>query len=151
MSKRVRSVLDCMGDTIIHCGPTGSGSRVKLINNYMSIACNVVTAEALALAEKSGLDRDLAIEVMMGTTAGQGHLATTYPAKVLKGDVTPGFMVDLAHKDMGLALDFAAALKTPIPMGAAARQVYASAQVQGRGRDDWTAILETVRTLAGLK
>jgi 4-hydroxybutyrate dehydrogenase/sulfolactaldehyde 3-reductase len=60
-------------------------------------------------------------------------------------------MVDLAQKDMGLALDFAAALKTPIPMGAAARQVYASAQVQGRGRDDWTAILETVRTLAGLK
>ncbi|MEZ5933432.1 MAG: sulfolactaldehyde 3-reductase [Alphaproteobacteria bacterium] len=147
----VRPVLECMGDTIVHCGPTGSGARVKLINNYMSIACNVVTAEALALAEKSGLDRDLAIEVMMGTTAGQGHLATTYPAKVLKGDVTPGFMVDLAHKDMGLALDFAAALKTPLPMGAAARQVYSSAQVQGRGRDDWTAILETVRMLAGLK
>ncbi|MDH3660933.1 MAG: sulfolactaldehyde 3-reductase [Alphaproteobacteria bacterium] len=146
-----RPVLECMGDTIIHCGPAGSGARMKLINNYMSIACNVVTAEALTLAEQSGLDRDLAIEVMMGTTAGQGHLATTYPAKVLKGDVTPGFMVDLAHKDMGLALDFAAALKTPMPMGAAARQVYSSAQVQGRGRDDWTAILETVRTLAGLK
>lgn len=147
----VRPVLECMGDTIIHCGPAGSGARVKLINNYMSIACNVVTAEALTLAERSGVDRDLMIEVLMGTTAGQGHLATTYPAKVLKGDVTPGFMVDLAHKDMGLALDFAAALKTPIPMGAAARQVYASAQVQDRGRDDWTAILETVRTLAGLK
>ncbi len=146
-----RPVLACMGDTIIHCGPAGSGARMKLINNYMSIACNAVTAEALTLAERSGVDRDLAIEVMMGTTAGQGHLATTYPAKVLKGDVTPGFMVDLAHKDMGLALDFAALMKTPIPMGAAARQVYTSAQVQGRGRDDWTAILETVRTLAGLK
>jgi 4-hydroxybutyrate dehydrogenase/sulfolactaldehyde 3-reductase len=79
----VRPILDCMGDTIIHCGPTGSGARVKLINNYMSIACNVVTAEALTLAERSGVDRDLAIEVMMGTTAGQGHLATTYPGKVL--------------------------------------------------------------------
>lgn len=146
-----RPVLECMGDTIIHCGPAGSGARMKLINNYMSIACNVVTAETLALAEKSGLDRDLAIEVMMGTTAGQGHLATTYPAKVLKGDVTPGFMVDLAHKDMGLALDFAAGMKTPVPMGAAARQIYTNAQVQGRSRDDWTAILETVRTLAGLK
>lgn len=147
----VQPILECMGDTIVHCGQTGAGARVKLINNYMSIACNVVTAEALTLAERSGVDRNLAIEVMMGTTAGQGHLATTYPAKVLKGDVSPGFMVDLAHKDMGLALDFAAAMKTPIPMGAAARQVYASAQVQGRGRDDWTAILETVRTLAGLK
>ncbi|MGI9491605.1 MAG: sulfolactaldehyde 3-reductase [Geminicoccaceae bacterium] len=145
-----RPLLACMGDTIIHCGPAGSGARMKLINNYMSIACNVVTAEALTLAEQSGLDRDLAIEVMMGTTAGRGHLATTYPAKVLKGDVTPGFMVDLAHKDMGLALDFASHLKVPLPMGAAARQTYTSAQVQGRGRDDWTTILETVRRLTGL-
>ncbi len=145
-----RPLLACMGDTIVHCGPVGSGSRMKLVNNYLSIACNVVTAEALVLAEQSGLDRDLAIEVMMGTTAGQGHLATTYPRKVLQGDVTPGFMVDLAHKDMGLALDFAAHLKTPLPMGAIARQTYTSAQLQGRGRDDWTAILETVRELAGL-
>jgi 4-hydroxybutyrate dehydrogenase/sulfolactaldehyde 3-reductase len=145
-----RPILECMGDTIIHCGPAGSGSRMKLINNYMSIACNVVTAEALTLAERSGLSRDLAIEVMMGTTAGQGHLATTYPAKVLKGDVTPGFMVDLAHKDMGLALDFAAHLKVPLPMGASARQTYTQAQVQNRGRDDWTAILETVRKMAGI-
>lgn len=143
-------LLSCMGDTIIHCGPAGSGARMKLINNYMSIASNVVTAEALTLAEQSGLDRDLAIEVMMGTTAGLGHLSTTYPAKVLKGDVTPGFMIDLAHKDMGLALDFAAHLKVPLPMGATARQTYTSAQVQGRGRDDWTAILQAVRRLAGL-
>ncbi len=148
--KAVVPLLSCMGDTIVYCGPAGSGSRMKLINNYMSIACNVVTAEALTLAEQSGLDRDLAIEVMMGTTAGQGHLSTTYPAKVLKGDVTPGFMVDLAHKDIGLALDFASHLKVPLPMGAAARQTYTSARVQGRGRDDWSSILETVRHLAGV-
>lgn len=145
-----RPLLSKMGDTIVYCGPAGSGARMKLINNYMSIASNVVTAEALTLAERSGVDRDLAIKVMLGTTAGQGHLSTTYPAKVLKGDVNPGFMIDLAHKDMGLALEFASHLKVPLPMGAAARQGYTSAQVQGRGRDDWTAMLETVRKLAGL-
>ncbi len=148
--KAVVPLLSCMGDTIVYCGPAGSGTRMKLINNYMSIASNVVTAEALTLAEQSGLDRDLAIEVMMGTTAGQGHLSTTYPAKVLKGDVTPGFMIDLAHKDIGLALDFASHLKVPLPMGAAARQTYTSARVQGRGRHDWSSILETVRQLAGV-
>lgn len=143
-------VLSCMGDTIIYCGSSGAGSRVKLINNYLSIASNVVVAEALTLAEQSGLSRDMVIDVLMGTTAGQGHLSTTYPAKVLKGDVKPGFMVDLAHKDIGLALDFASHLQVPLPMGAAARQTYTNAQVQGRGRDDWTSILETVRQLAGL-
>jgi len=149
--KEVVPLLSCLGDTIVYCGPAGSGSRMKLINNYLSIASNVVVAEALTLAEQSGLDRDLAIEVMMGTTAGQGHLSTTYPAKVLKGDVTPGFMVDLAHKDIGLALDFASHLKVPLPMGATARQTYTNAQVQGRGRDDWTSILETVRRLSGME
>ncbi len=149
--EEAQPLLACMGDTIIHCGPLGSGARMKLVNNYMSIAANVVTAESLTLAERSGLDRDLAIEVMMGTTAGLGHLATTYPAKVLQGDVTPGFMVDLAHKDIGLALELARHLELPMPMGAVALDVYAAAQAQGRGRDDWTSILLAVRDIAGLE
>ena len=144
-----RPLLACMGDTIIHCGPLGSGARMKLVNNFMSIAGNVVTAEALTLAERSGLDRDLAVEVMMGTTAGLGHLSTTYPAKVLQGDLTPGFMVDLASKDIGLALELADHLRMTLPMGEAAQHVYQAAQADGRGRQDWTAIYEAVRGRAG--
>ena len=147
---QARPLLELLGDTIVHCGPLGAGARMKLVNNYLSIASNVVVAEALTLAEKSGLERALAIEVLMGTTAGQGHLATTYPAKVLKGDLVPGFMLDLADKDMGLALEMAAKLGVPVMAGAAARQAYSVGQVQGRGREDWTAILEVVRRLAGL-
>lgn len=149
--ERARPILELLGDTIVHCGPLGAGARMKLVNNYLAIASNVAVAESLTLAEKSGLDRDLAVRVMSGTTAGQGHLATTYPAKALKGDLTPGFMIDLAHKDMGLALEMAAGLQVPAALGALARQVYAIAQVQGRGRDDWTAIYPTVRRLAGLE
>lgn len=145
-----RPLLELLGDTIVHCGPRGAGARMKLVNNYLSIASNVVVAEALTLAEKSGLERALVVEVLMGTTAGQGHLATTYPAKVLKGDLVPGFMLDLADKDMGLALEMAAKLDVPVMAGAAARQAYSLGQVQGRGREDWTAILEVVRRLAGL-
>lgn len=147
--ERARPLFECLGDTIVHCGPLGAGARMKLVNNYMAIACNVVTAEALTLAEAAGLDRDLAVRVMLGTTAGQGHLATTYPAKVLRGDLAPGFMIDLAQKDMGLALEMAAGLDVPATLGAAARQVYAIARAQGRGREDWTAIYPVVRGLAG--
>ena len=86
-----RPVLECLGDTIVHCGPAGAGIRTKLVNNYLSIVSNVVVAEALAIAEGAGLDRDTVIEVLMGTTAGRGHLGTTYPAKVLAGDLEPGF------------------------------------------------------------
>lgn len=142
--ERAHPVLECMGDTIIHCGPAGAGIRTKLVNNYLSIVSNVVVAEALALAEGAGLDRDTVIEVLMGTTAGRGHLGTTYPAKALAGDLDPGFMVDLALKDLGLALEMSAAADSPAVMGAAALPVYDEARRKGLGRRDWTAIYNIV-------
>jgi 4-hydroxybutyrate dehydrogenase/sulfolactaldehyde 3-reductase len=145
---RARPALEKMGDTIVHCGPVGCGSRVKIVNNYMSIVANTTTAEALTLAEASGVDPELARKVMLGTTAGMGHMSTTYPAKVLKGDLTPGFMVDLAHKDLGLALDFAKTLNVPVATGEVARQAYVKAQKEGHGREDWTAIYAMTRQAA---
>jgi 4-hydroxybutyrate dehydrogenase / sulfolactaldehyde 3-reductase len=137
---RARPVLEKMGDTIVHCGPVGCGARVKIVNNYMAIVANTTTAEALALAEASGVDPEVARKVMLGTTAGMGHMSTTYPAKVLKGDLTPGFMVDLAAKDLGLAIDFARNLGVSVATGETARDAYSRAQKNGRGRQDWTAI-----------
>ena len=140
-----RPILGCLGDTILHCGPAGAGIRTKLVNNYLSIVSNVVVAEALALADSAGLQRDTVIEVLMGTTAGRGHLGTTYPVKVLAGDLAPGFMVDLARKDLGLALQMSADHDTPSVMGACALPVYDKAHQQGLGRLDWTAIYQMVR------
>ena len=142
--ERARPILDCMGDTIIHCGPAGAGIRTKLVNNYLSIVSNVVVAEALALAEGAGLDRHTVIEVLMSTTAGRGHLATTYPAKGLAGDLDPGFMVDLARKDLGLVIRMSADNGSPRAMGASALPFYDAAHHQGLGRRDWTAIYNLV-------
>ncbi|MEE9195315.1 MAG: NAD-binding protein, partial [Alphaproteobacteria bacterium] len=59
-------------------------------------------------------------------------------------------MLDLASKDLGLALESAAALKVPLATGAAARQIYAMAQSAGRGREDWTTgIFRTLRGVTG--
>ena len=142
---RARPILEKLGDTIVHCGPVGSGARVKIVNNYMAIVANTVTAEALTLAEASGVDPELARKVMMGTTAGMGHMSTTYPAKVLKGDLAPGFMVDLAAKDLGLAIEFAKTLGVPVATGETARETYGRAQKGGRGRQDWTSIYAMTR------
>jgi 4-hydroxybutyrate dehydrogenase/sulfolactaldehyde 3-reductase len=142
---RAMPVLEKLGDTIVHCGPVGAGARMKIVNNFMSITLNATTAEALILAEASGLDPELARRVMLGTVAGQGHMGTTYPAKVLKGDLSPGFMVDLAHKDLGLALDLAGGLGVAVATGRAAQEAYAQARAQGRGRQDWTAIYTMAR------
>ncbi len=146
--EKAKPIFENMGNTIYHCGPVGSGSRMKIINNYMSTSLNVLTAETLTMAEKAGLDVNKAIEIMSGTTAGQGHMSTTYQNNVLKGDTTPGFMIDLANKDMGLALEMAAILKSPTPLGAVARQFYTIAQSEGRGRQDWSSMFLTIKELA---
>ncbi|HBR3928151.1 TPA: sulfolactaldehyde 3-reductase [Klebsiella pneumoniae] len=149
--ERATPVLMAMGSELINAGGPGMGIRVKLINNYMSIALNALSAEAATLCEVLGLSLDVALSVMSGTAAGKGHFTTTWPNKVLKGDLSPAFMIDLAHKDLGIALDVANQLHVPMPLGAASREVYSQARAAGRGREDWSAILEQVRTSAGLK
>lgn len=148
--QRATPILMAMGNELINAGGPGMGIRVKLINNYMSIALNALSAEAATLCEALGLDLAVALKVMSGTAAGKGHFTTTWPNKVLKGDLSPAFMIDLAHKDLGIALDVANQLHVPMPLGAASREVYNQARAAGRGREDWSAILEQVRASAGI-
>ncbi|WP_459615009.1 sulfolactaldehyde 3-reductase [Bordetella sp. 2513F-2] len=147
---RARDALRCMGNEIVDCGEVGGGSRVKVVNNFMGISLNALTAEALTLAEACGLSVGLALQVMRGTIAGLGHMNITYPNKVLRGDLSPGFQVDLAHKDLGLALELAARSRACVPMGAAAFQAYTVARSQGRGAQDYSAIYPVMRALSGL-
>lgn len=143
-------LFGAMGNQTINCGIVGNGSRVKVINNFMGISLNALTAEVLTLAEASGLDIRLALDVMRGTIAGLGHMKVTYPNKVLKGDLEAGFPVDLAHKDLVLALNLAARVNAPVFMGAAALQSYSVTRADGRGRQDYTAVYSVLRGLADL-
>ncbi|HHL2823416.1 TPA: sulfolactaldehyde 3-reductase [Citrobacter murliniae] len=147
--ERARPVLMCMGNELVEAGGPGMGIRVKLINNYMSIALNALSAEAAVLCESLGLSLDVAIKVMSGTAAGKGHFTTTWPGKVLKGDLSPAFMVDLALKDLRIAVDVASQTGAPLNMGIAAETYYTSASENGRGRQDWSALLSQVRQQAG--
>jgi 4-hydroxybutyrate dehydrogenase/sulfolactaldehyde 3-reductase len=140
--EKARPILECMGDTVIDCGGPGTGSRMKIVNNLMTTSLNVLTAQVLTFSDATGLDRDLAVSVMNGTAAGRGHMSTTYPAKVLKGDLTPAFMIDLAKKDLDIALALSNQLEVPLSLPTQAETIYADAQKAGRGGQDWTAIYD---------
>lgn len=141
-----RAILEQMGDTIIHCGPAGSGIRMKLVNNYMTTVSNVVTAEALTMAYRMGIQLETALQVMRGTAAGRGHMNTTYPDKVLRGDDQPGFMISLARKDLGLGLESSMPAGPDLTTGSAALHVYDQAIGAGYGSKDWTAMLNFLST-----
>lgn len=148
--RRAQAAFDVLGSQTVDCGAAGGGSRAKIVNNFMGISLNALTAEALTLAEASGIAIELALDVMRGTIAGLGHMNITYPNKVLRGDLSAGFQVDLAHKDLGLAIELAARNHVPVFMGAAALQSYSVARSLGRGGQDYTAIYPVIRELAGL-
>ncbi|MBS56822.1 MAG: hypothetical protein CMP16_02990 [Rickettsiales bacterium] len=101
---KIKPLLETMGSDVVYCGENGAGSKMKIINNYMSIVSNIVTAETLTLVEKSGIDLNLAIKLLTSTAAGKGHLNVSYPMKVLKNDTSAGFKNTLALKDLRLAL-----------------------------------------------
>jgi 3-hydroxyisobutyrate dehydrogenase-like beta-hydroxyacid dehydrogenase len=73
------------------------------------------------------------------------------PKKAFKGDFEPGFMVDLMYKDLGLALDLSSELNVPVQFGSASRQVYELARAAGKGRQDFSSILELLEERVGVK
>jgi len=140
-----------MGTTIHHCGPVGSGTRTKLVNNFLAISFCQMNAEALALSQRFGLNLEKTLEVLHGTTATNGQLKINWPNKVLKGDTTPGFTIDLAHKDLSLIVDSANAARVPMPMAAAAREAFSTARAAGFGAKDFSTMVDVLCTIAGIE
>lgn len=149
--KRVEPLLYAMGTTVYHCGHVGSGGRTKLVNNYMVIALCQMNAEALALSQRFGLDITKTLQVLYGTSATNGQLRMNFPNKVLVGDTTPGFTIDLAHKDMSLVLGAAHASKVPMPLAAAVFESYSLARASEYGRIDFTGIADVLCDLAKIE
>lgn len=147
---RVKPMLEAMGSTIFHCGPPGSGTRTKLVNNYLAISSCQMNAEALALSQRFGLDLATTLEVIYGTTAFNGQLKIAWPSKVLKDDAAPGFTIDLAHKDLSLVVDAANEAKVPMPMAAAAREAFSHARATGSGAKDFSAMVDVLCHSAGI-
>jgi 4-hydroxybutyrate dehydrogenase/sulfolactaldehyde 3-reductase len=148
---RVRPLLEAMGSTIHHCGPPGSGTRTKLVNNHLAVLLCTINAEALALTARFGLDLERTLEVLHGTTATNGQLKVNWPQKVLSGDTEPGFAIDLAHKDLSLIVEAGNAARVPLPMAAAGRETLSSARARAFGGKDFSALLDAQCDLSGIE
>jgi 4-hydroxybutyrate dehydrogenase/sulfolactaldehyde 3-reductase len=140
--KKVEPLLNAMGTTIIRCGKVGTGIRAKVVNNFQILSIAQITAEALTLAKKIGLDLDTFKEVNAGTTANNGQFHINFMSKVLQNDIEPGFTIDLAHKDMGLAIETANSFRVGLPVGSSVQAVYAQARSGKFAKKDFSALLD---------
>ena len=134
--------LGAMGTTTLHCGPAGHGTRMKLVNNFMVLSYCQINSEALVLTRALGLDLPRALEVLLGTTAVNGQLRDKWPVKVLAGDLSPGFAMALALKDLTLACEAAARGGVAVPMGNTARDMFRLAITAGHGGKDTSALTD---------
>jgi 4-hydroxybutyrate dehydrogenase/sulfolactaldehyde 3-reductase len=142
---KVEEILNCMGSDVVYCGVIGSGSKMKIINNYMAIVSNILTAETLSLVHKSGIDQKLAIELMSTTAAGKGHMNFSYPKKVLIDDIGPGFKNVLALKDLRLAIEHGESEGIELTSGKSVVNVYEKAMDTKYKDLDWTAMFNFVK------
>ena len=143
-----RPVLEAVGGTVVHVGPAGAGQTVKAANQLIVGGTLELVAEALVFLEASGVDTGAAVEVLAGGLAGSAVLDRKAPA-MLARDFTPGFRVELHHKDMGIVTAAAREAGVVIPLGAVVAQLLASLQAQGDGGLDHGALLSLVERLSG--
>lgn len=138
----IHPVLMAMGTTVHHCGGAGSGTRTKLVNNFLVLSYCQLNSEALGLSDALGLDLEQTLKVLLETTASNGQLRDKWPVKVLRGDTTPGFDIVLGLKDLTLACQSAEHAGVSVVIGKQAREIFQQAIQDGYGGQDTSALTD---------
>jgi 3-hydroxyisobutyrate dehydrogenase-like beta-hydroxyacid dehydrogenase len=148
--ERTKPLLETMGELIVHVGALGQGEMLKLINNSLGAANAAAVAEALLLADATGVDLDALVTV---TQSGSGASAQMQMKSepMRRHDYTTLFKTEHLLKDVRLCLEEAQAAGIPFPSAAHARDLLAAAVGRGYGQDDYAAIVEPAEGFAGRK
>jgi 3-hydroxyisobutyrate dehydrogenase len=141
---RVRPALGAMGRSVTYLGPTGSGALVKLINNFMAGVQLTSLAEAMVLIERSGLDRDKTVEVLLNGAPGS-LIVRTIAGRITADDYTPNFLLRLLAKDLGYAIDEGRDCSVELRTAAAALAWFREAIAAGDGEKDMAALVQQIR------
>lgn len=147
--ERDRPVLEVLGRTITHVGPSGAGQVTKAINQVLIAGTYAAVAEGVALGLRSGIDMHAALKAVAGGAAGSWILDNR-AGNMVRGEYPLGFKVELHRKDLGIALTEARELGVPLTVSALVEQWETGLISQGHGDDDVSAIARIVRDLAGL-
>lgn len=149
--ERCRHVFDGFARSSHYTGAFGNGSRFKFVANLLVSIHNAAAAEAFVLGMKAGLAPEAIYEVL-GSGAGTSRMFEVRGPMMVEGSYDPAAMkVDVWQKDIGIITDFARELGCPIPLFAAAAQLYAAALAQGRAKEDTASVCAALEAMAGLQ
>ncbi|GBG74479.1 hypothetical protein CBR_g18889 [Chara braunii] len=143
--ERASPALDVMGKARFFLGEVGKGAAMKLVVNMVMGSMMASFSEGLALGDKIGLDANTLLEVISLGAINTPMYTLKGPAMV-KGQYTPAFPLKHQQKDLRLALALGEEVVQPLPVAAAANEVYKLARAAGLGDADFSAVLETVKS-----
>ena len=148
---RARPALDAMAARLYELGDeAGQGAAFKMINQLLAGVHIAAASEAIAFAAKQGLDIRKVYEVITAS-AGNSWMFENRVPHVLDGDYTPRSAVDIFVKDLGIIQDMARAARFPVPVSAAALQMFLMTSASGMGRDDDASVARMYARVTGTR
>lgn len=147
---KAEAVLDALAARLYHLGDEcGQGSTVKMVNQLLAGVHIAAAAEAMALGVKAGVDPQELYEVI-SNSAGSSWMFQNRVPHMIAGDYTPLSAVDIFVKDLGIVLETGKELRFPLPLSAAAHQLFLMAAAAGFGRQDDAAVVKVFEQLTGI-
>ncbi|MGH1571128.1 NAD(P)-dependent oxidoreductase [Methylobacterium sp. P31] len=149
MLEAVRPVLAALGDRIFHVGTDpGQGATVKAVNQLLCGVHIAAAAEALALASRVGVDLNVVLEILSGSSASSWMLRDRGP-RMLEDAPRVTSAVDIFVKDLGIVLEAGRDVGAALPLAALAHQLFLSTSGRGDGAADDSQVVRTYRLLNG--
>ncbi|KAA5541182.1 NAD(P)-dependent oxidoreductase [Adhaeribacter rhizoryzae] len=140
---QVQELFNIMGRAIVHVGPVGQGTSMKMVNNMLLAQAMVAFAEALHLGTALGISEEMLCQTLLnGPTA--APFLKLKQAKLLNRDFSPEFPLEWMHKDLHLAGLTAYEQGVPLPALHMAKEIYALAKQKGLGPEDFSAVYRLI-------
>jgi 3-hydroxyisobutyrate dehydrogenase-like beta-hydroxyacid dehydrogenase len=147
--ERVRPVLEAIGPKVFHVGRNGTAVTIKIASNLQLAVQMLAFSEGVLLAEKSGIPRAKAVEVLLGTVIASPMVTYRGPF-VLEQPDEAWFNVNMMQKDMILALELGRQLNVPLPTTATTNELLTAARGMGLEEKDFSIIFEVLAAMSGV-
>jgi 3-hydroxyisobutyrate dehydrogenase len=141
-----RPLLESIGSNVLYVGESGSGLVAKLVNNMLGLISVAAASEGLMLGAIAGVDPHR-LDAVIRCSSGDSGAYRALADRALSGDYSAAFALDLAYKDVHLALELADELAVPTPLGAETHNLMRMARGLGLGDRDPTAVIRVYETV----
>jgi 3-hydroxyisobutyrate dehydrogenase-like beta-hydroxyacid dehydrogenase len=147
--ERARPILEAIGPKIFHVGPNGAAVTMKIATNLSLAVQMLAFSEGVLLAEKSGIAREAAVEVMLASVVASPMVVYRGPF-VLEQPDEAWFDVNMMQKDLNLALELGRELDVPLPTTAVTNEFLTAARGMGLEEQDFAVLFEVLARLSGV-